>query len=101
MVPSEHGNGVVQAPALLTNVRPGGNASATTTAAASLGPAFLPSIGQVRAVPGVTVAGPAFEIETSALCTTDVVATAVLFAGFESRELVVAVAWFTIGFGDV
>jgi len=43
-VPIEHGNGVVQAPVLETNVVPGGVASLTVTPAASDGPLFVTTI---------------------------------------------------------
>ena len=41
--PRAHGNGVVHAPVVLTNVRPGGVTSATVTPAASFGPVFVTS----------------------------------------------------------
>ena len=43
-VPSAHGKAVVHAPAFDTNVRPGGVGSATVTATASDGPAFVTTV---------------------------------------------------------
>ena len=63
-VPSAHGNGVVQAPVLLTNVSPAGVGSVTVTSVASSVPMLLAVMEYTRFVPGVTLAGPAFVIST-------------------------------------
>ena len=51
MVPSEQGNGVVQAPAFDRNVRPAGVGSVTTTLFALLGPSLRTSMTKLTVSP--------------------------------------------------
>src|SRR5206468_2581775 len=57
-VPRLHGNAVVQAPALETNVRPAGAGSSTWTPVAVSGPRLATVRVAVMSVPAVATAGP-------------------------------------------
>ena len=102
-VPSTHGNGVVQAPVLLTNVSPAGVGSVTVTAVASSVPLLVVVREYTRFVPGVTLAGPTFVISTLIVNSgpTAVVAVAELLARWGSIAVLLTVAVFTMGSGPV
>ncbi len=93
-VPSEQGYADAQAPVLDTNVMPGIAGSFTMTFAAEAGPRFVTVTVKVTFWPGMAVAGPVLETDTSAAPgATLVVAAELLFVELESDvdELTVAV----------
>src|SRR6266498_1228488 len=92
-VPSEHGNAVVHAPLLETNVRAAGSVSLTVTSAASEVPEFVTVIVYVAFCPATNGELAVLVIERSALVPSADDDVAVLFAAFGSDvvELTVAV----------
>ena len=95
--PSAHGNAATQSPAFDTNVSPAGVTSATDTAAASDGPAFVTVIVYVTLFPATTVVVPVFVIDTSADADTVVSAEALLLPGVASAVVEDTVAVFVKG----
>ena len=90
----------MQAPALDTNVSPGGVGSLTETSVAASGPLLVTTRVYTTLVPGVAEAGPVLEMPrsvTNAVSAVD--AVLVLLAGVGSVTADETVAVFTIGSG--